>query len=156
MNANREDNIWVFDVRAEKTVNLHGADARPAVPRPVQHHQQPRVGDDQPRDGRELPASVGHSRAAHGADRLPLPLVGPLFLGEFVLYSMTPHTHVRGTRWFYEVIYPDGRKEPILSVPKYDFEWQHVYQFKEPLTLPAGTKIRASAWYDNSTPKRIS
>jgi hypothetical protein len=69
---------------------------------------------------------------------------------------MTPHTYVRGTRWFYEVIYPDGRKEPILSVPKYDFEWQHVYRFKEPLTMPAGTKIRASAWYDNSTPERIS
>jgi len=69
---------------------------------------------------------------------------------EFVLYSMTPHTHVRGTRWFYEVVYPDGRREPILSVPNYDFEWQHEYLFKQPLRLPAGTKIRASAWYDNS------
>jgi hypothetical protein len=69
---------------------------------------------------------------------------------DFLLYSMTPHTHVRGTKWFYEAIYPDGRKEAILSVPNYDFEWQHEYQFREPLRLPAGTKIRASAWYDNS------
>jgi mono/diheme cytochrome c family protein len=66
------------------------------------------------------------------------------------LYSMVPHTHVRGTKWLYEAIYPDGRTETILSVPNYDFEWQHEYVFKEPLKLPAGTKIHAVAWYDNS------
>ena len=70
---------------------------------------------------------------------------------ELLLMSMTPHTHVRGKRWLYEAIYPDGRTETILSVPNYDFEWQHEYQFAAPLRLPAGTKIRASAWYDNST-----
>jgi hypothetical protein len=69
---------------------------------------------------------------------------------DVLLFSMTPHTHVRGKRWFYEAIYPDGRREPILSVPNYDFEWQHEYLFKQPLKLPAGTKIHATAWYDNS------
>jgi hypothetical protein len=67
---------------------------------------------------------------------------------DLLLFSMTPHTHVRGKKWYYEVIYPDGRKEPLLSVPNYDFEWQHEYQFTTPLKLPAGTKVRASAWYD--------
>jgi len=66
------------------------------------------------------------------------------------LYSMTPHTHVRGIRWFYEATYPDGRRAPLLSVPNYDFDWQHEYQFATPLDLPAGTTIKASAWYDNS------
>jgi mono/diheme cytochrome c family protein len=69
---------------------------------------------------------------------------------DLLLFSMTPHTHVRGKKWYYEVEYPDGRKEPLLSVPNYDFEWQHEYQFSEPKRLPAGTKVRASAWYDNS------
>jgi hypothetical protein len=69
---------------------------------------------------------------------------------DLLLFSMTPHTHVRGKKWYYEVIYPDGRKEPLLSVPNYDFEWQHEYQFSTPKKLPAGTKVRASAWYDNS------
>ena len=69
---------------------------------------------------------------------------------DVVLYSMVPHTLVRGIRWFYEAVYPDGRKDIILSVPKYDFNWQHEYVFKEPLKLPAGTKIQAKAWYDNS------
>ncbi|MFM8538074.1 MAG: hypothetical protein ACKOES_08410, partial [Planctomycetaceae bacterium] len=29
--------------------------------------------------------------------------------------------------------------------------WQHEYEFAEPLRLPAGTTLKASAWYDNST-----
>jgi hypothetical protein len=69
---------------------------------------------------------------------------------EITLYSMVPHTHVRGKKWLYEAIYPDGRTETILSVPNYDFDWQHEYIFKEPLKLPAGTKLHAVAWYDNS------
>jgi hypothetical protein len=38
----------------------------------------------------------------------------------------------------------------ILSVPKYDFDWQTDYIYKDPLRLPKGTKIHATAWYDNS------
>jgi hypothetical protein len=37
-----------------------------------------------------------------------------------------------------------------LSVPKYDFNWQHEYIFTQPLQLPAGSKLYAKAWYDNS------
>ncbi len=69
---------------------------------------------------------------------------------DLLLFSMTPHTHVRGTRWHYEVVLPDGTQKPLLSVPNYDFEWQHEYQFAQPIELPAGTTIKASAWYDNS------
>jgi hypothetical protein len=67
------------------------------------------------------------------------------------LFSLVPHTHMRGKRWKYDVVYPDGRRETILSVPNYDFDWQHEYIFREPLKIPAGTKFLASAWYDNST-----
>ncbi len=69
---------------------------------------------------------------------------------DLTLWSMLPHTHVRGKRWEYSLTYPDGRTETILSVPKYDFNWQTDYIFKEPLKLPKGTKIHATAWYDNS------
>jgi hypothetical protein len=69
---------------------------------------------------------------------------------DVTLWSMLPHTHVRGIRWRYEATYPDGRTETILSVPKYDFNWQTDYIFVEPLKLPKGTKIHATAWYDNS------
>ena len=58
-NANREDNIWVFDIRTEKTVNFTRR-IRTRVIRPVQHDQQPRVGDDRPRDrpGYQKPALI--------------------------------------------------------------------------------------------------
>ncbi|HEX3704645.1 MAG TPA: hypothetical protein VHU82_15050 [Vicinamibacterales bacterium] len=70
---------------------------------------------------------------------------------DVTLWSMLPHTHLRGKRWEYEAIYPDGRTETILSVPKYDFNWQTDYVFKQPLKLPKGTRIHAAAWYDNSS-----
>jgi hypothetical protein len=69
---------------------------------------------------------------------------------DVTMWSMLPHTHVRGKRWTYEATYPDGRAETILSVPAYDFNWQTDYVFKQPLKLPKGTKIHATAWYDNS------
>jgi hypothetical protein len=69
---------------------------------------------------------------------------------DVTMWSMLPHTHVRGTRWTYDATYPDGRTETILSVPKYDFNWQTDYVFKQPLKFPKGTKIHATAWYDNS------
>jgi hypothetical protein len=69
---------------------------------------------------------------------------------DVTMWSMLPHTHVRGVRWTYEAIYPDGRTETILSVPRYDFNWQTDYVFKQPLKLPKGTKVHATAWYDNS------
>ena len=75
---------------------------------------------------------------------------------DITLWSMLPHTHVRGKRWIYEVTYPDGRKDTILSVPKYDFNWQTDYVFQEPLKFPKGTKIDATAWYDNSTANKAN
>jgi hypothetical protein len=70
---------------------------------------------------------------------------------DVTLWSILPHTHVRGVRWSYDATYPDGRTETILSVPKYDFNWQTDYVFKQPLKLPKGTMVHATAWYDNST-----
>jgi hypothetical protein len=69
---------------------------------------------------------------------------------DFVLWSILPHTHVRGKRWSYEATFPDGKKQTLLSVPNYDFDWQTDYIYKDPIKLPKGTVIHATAWYDNS------
>ena len=69
---------------------------------------------------------------------------------DVTLRRMLPHTHLRGKSWEYTAIYPDGRSEIILSVPRYDFNWQTDYVFAQPLKLPKGTRIRAVAHYDNS------
>jgi len=49
---------------------------------------------------------------------------------------------------------PDGSKTTILSVPRYNFNWQTYYMFKEPLQVPKGSKILSTAWYDNSAGNR--
>jgi len=48
------------------------------------------------------------------------------------------------------VVYPDGREETVLSVPKFDHRWQLAYQLDTPLKLPAGSKLIVTAHYDNS------
>ncbi len=67
-----------------------------------------------------------------------------------LLLSMTPHMHLRGKAFRYEAFYPDGSSEILLDVPNYDFKWQLKYILREPKLLPAGTKIRCTARYDNS------
>jgi len=67
-----------------------------------------------------------------------------------LLYSFSPHMHVRGKDFEYKAVFPDGRSEILLSVPQYDFNWQSAYKLKEPLPLPAGTRIECTAHYDNS------
>lgn len=69
---------------------------------------------------------------------------------DLTLWSLMPHTHVRGRKWHVEVTLPDGRSQTVLSVPNYDFNWQTDYVFKTPLKLPKGTVLKTSAWYDNS------
>jgi hypothetical protein len=66
------------------------------------------------------------------------------------IISFVPHMHWRGKSYFYEMIYPDGKKVPLLSVPRWDFNWQNVYQLEEPLKLPKGTRLHAVAHWDNS------
>jgi hypothetical protein len=69
---------------------------------------------------------------------------------DLLLLSYVPHMHVRGKDFKYDFTYPDGRKETVLSVPKYDFNWQLTYRCDKPLRLPKGTLIHCTAHFDNS------
>jgi hypothetical protein len=72
------------------------------------------------------------------------------FWNDAVIYGLVPHAHYRGRSSSFDLIYPDGSKETILSVPNYDFNWQRTYVFTEPKSVPAGTKIIHRTLYDNS------
>jgi peroxiredoxin len=67
------------------------------------------------------------------------------------LLSLTPHMHLRGKSFTFTAEHPDGHTEILLSVPRYDFNWQSVYRLVEPKSLPKGTKIHCEAHYDNSS-----
>ena len=61
-----------------------------------------------------------------------------------------PHMHLRGKDFFIEAVYPDGKKEALLSVPRFNFNWQNVYRLAKPLDVPKGTIIHCVAHFDNS------
>ena len=66
------------------------------------------------------------------------------------LLSFFPHMHLRGQRFEYDIVRPDGTIEPLLRV-NYHFHWQMSYRLADPRFLRAGTKLQAIAWFDNSS-----
>src|SRR5262249_61240287 len=53
-------------------------------------------------------------------------------------------------------VYADGRTEALLSVPRYDFNWQITYVLSKTLDLPAGTRLESIAGFDNSVNNRFN
>jgi len=66
------------------------------------------------------------------------------------LVWLMPHMHVRGKDFLYKAVYPTGETSTLLSVPKYDFNWQIGYVPESPVVLPKGTRIECTAHHDNS------
>lgn len=73
------------------------------------------------------------------------------FPRDIKVWSYLPHMHLRGTYAKYVANLPDGKQETMLEVPKWDFNWQTSYRYKEPRLLPAGTRLDVTLGYNNST-----
>jgi hypothetical protein len=58
--------------------------------------------------------------------------------------------HLRGKDMTYTAVYPDGRSEILLRVPRFDFGWQSDFWLAAPIELPKGSKIHVTAHFDNS------
>jgi mono/diheme cytochrome c family protein len=72
------------------------------------------------------------------------------------LQAIMPHMHVRGAAMEVKAVYPDGRAETLLNVPRYDFSWQTNYSLKQPMTVPKGTRFLVTAWFDNSAKNKFN
>ena len=72
------------------------------------------------------------------------------FAKNSMLYEMAPHMHLRGSWFRYEALYPDSRREILLSVPHYEFHWQTLYRLAQPKFMPAGTRLLCTGAWDNS------
>jgi mono/diheme cytochrome c family protein len=70
--------------------------------------------------------------------------------------SLLAHMHVRGKAFRFDLIHPDGREELLLDIPRYDFNWQLRYDFREPKLIPKGGSLRITAVYDNSAGNRAN
>lgn len=72
------------------------------------------------------------------------------FPKDAILHTAVVHAHYRGTYSKLEILDPSGKRETILNVPFYDFNWQRMYEFDKPINIKAGSKVIATYIYDNS------
>ena len=72
------------------------------------------------------------------------------FSHDMEIHSLAPHMHYRGKSFRYELTYPNGSREVLLEIPRYDFNWQNVYKFATPKFVPEGTLLKCVAHFDNS------
>lgn len=92
--------------------------------------------------GFTIPAGVNEYEV-----RAELPFALPI---PVTIYGMSPHMHLRGARMKFEIVDPAGKRETLLSVPKYHFPWQTGYQLAEPRRVPSGYRIVVTGAFDNS------
>ncbi len=78
------------------------------------------------------------------------------FSKDIFVTSLTPHMHYRGKSMRIEAAFPDGRKETLLWVPQYNFNWQITYRAAKPVFLPKGTRLLITAHFDNSANNRFN
>jgi len=72
------------------------------------------------------------------------------FKNPATIYGLFPHMHFRGKWMRYELLLPNGKRETLLHVPRYDFNWQFSYYLKEPRHVPAGSWLMVTGSFDNS------
>lgn len=70
---------------------------------------------------------------------------------DYTLLAIFPHMHLRGKSMRVEACLPGQPAEVLLDVPQYDYAWQDRYELAEPRQLPAGTLIRVTATWDNTS-----
>ena len=103
------------------------------------------VGGPTDRDHFRIPANDADYAAPPGE---------AIFARDVEIFSLMPHMHVRGKSMTFTLTYPDGKWETVLSVPRYDFNWQ--LQYDTAIKLPKGSKLRVEARYDNSAGNRYN
>ena len=67
-----------------------------------------------------------------------------------LLVAITPHMHYRGKDATYELVHANGRREILLVVPHYDFNWQLQYRFEKAVMMEKGSRMEVTFHYDNS------
>ena len=76
-------------------------------------------------------------------DRYTLPV-------DATLLALQPHAHYRAKDVTGTATLPDGTTRTLIHIGNWDFRWQHVYRYTEPIRLPKGTTVAMKYVYDNS------
>jgi tetratricopeptide (TPR) repeat protein len=143
---------WRLDAHSDLVVQLH------MHPGKVSETVQPSVGfffTNAPptrtpvmlRLGRQdIDISAGQSNyVVSDSYRLPV---------DVELLAVQPHAHYRAREISGTATLPDGVKKPLIVIKDWDFNWQDVYRYRQPLKLPKGTIVSMEFIYDNSVGNR--
>jgi hypothetical protein len=106
--------------------------------------------------GTSAPSDAKHFAIPPNNPNWESPPMEAEFLADAELVNMFPHMHVRGKDMTYQLTYPNGETETILSVPRYDFNWQLGYDVAQPIKIPKGTRIKVTAHFDNSVNNKFN
>jgi len=106
------------------------------------------------------PENAIHMSAAHYEDFIIPPHVYDQptkakyeFERDARILGLSPHMHFRGSRFKFAAVFPgdeDGAEKPLLNVPFYEFDWQPMYFFEEPIDVPEGTIMKCDGAFNNS------
>lgn len=64
--------------------------------------------------------------------------------------AIYPHAHYLGHLLEAYATLPDGQRKWLIRIPNWDFQWQAIYHYREPVSLPKGTVVSMRYHYDNS------
>jgi len=66
------------------------------------------------------------------------------------IVTVNPHMHLLGKSFKAYAVQPNGDTIKLISIPRWDFNWQYFYTFKKMVKVPAGSTIIAEGVYDNT------
>ncbi len=67
-----------------------------------------------------------------------------------VVHAVYPHAHYLGRSLNGFATLPNGERRVLIGIDRWDFDWQDDYRFREPVALPAGSRVAMEYVYDNS------
>ena len=92
------------------------------------------------RQGIDMPPGVADYTTA---DSFVLPV-------DVEIEAVQPHAHYRAREVHGTATLPDGTVKHLIDITDWDFRWQHVYRYVQPLKLPKGTTLAMRFTFDNS------
>lgn len=66
------------------------------------------------------------------------------------LLGIYPHAHYLGKDLLATAVLPDGTTKTLIHIKHWDLNWQAVYRYAEPVSLPKNTVLKMRYVYDNS------
>lgn len=89
----------------------------------------------------EIPAGAASHRVTASIPVVPFPIH---------VWAVAPHMHLLGRSMKVETTNLTGQTTCLISIDDWDFNWQAMYRYEQPVPVPAWSSVYLTAYYDNS------